>query len=202
MTSYNLEHREAFHLAVRYLNSLPEKERYELQKQTAPYLRFREIVAGFQEAHLSGICTSRCFNDRRSECCAREGIQAFFADVIINVMISSEKEIQEIDGILLRDSGGDRCVYLTESGCLWRLKPIVCEMFLCEDAKEKGFGKDDRLRQKWEDLRKQEKAFTWPDRPVLFDDLESRVIHAGMKGPLMYYHNSPGLLRVKSKAGL
>jgi hypothetical protein len=35
---------------------------------------------------------------------------------------------------------------------------------------------------------------------VLFDDLESLFIQAGHDSNLMYFHNSPGLLKVKSQA--
>jgi hypothetical protein len=36
---------------------------------------------------------------------------------------------------------------------------------------------------------------------VLFDDLEAFFIDCGCTSPLMYLHNSPGLLRVKQKRG-
>jgi len=50
-------------------------------------------------------------------------------------------------------------------------------------------------------LEAKRKRFTWPDQPVLFDDLESYFMKSGYRSPLMYLHNSPGLLRVKQKAG-
>ena len=53
---------------------------------------------------------------------------------------------------------------------------------------------------KWESLKRQRKLFTWPDKPVLFDMLESFFIDAGYNSSLMYMHNSPGLLRVKQIA--
>ena len=43
-------------------------------------------------------------------------------------------------------------------------------------------------------------AQTWPDRPVLFDELEKLFIKEGYDSPLMYCHKSPGLLRLKSKS--
>jgi len=83
---------------------------------------------------------------------------------------------------------------------LWRIKPIVCEMFLC-NAAEKAVLKENPITQKrWEALVRQKKDFTWPDRPVLFDTLEQICIEAGYTSPLMYLHNSPGLLRLKQKA--
>ena len=72
-------------------------------------------------------------------------------------------------------------------------------MFLCENAKDEVFAKTPPAREKWEKLKEREKAFTWPDRPVLFDELERYFIDAGYSSPLMYMHNSPGLLRVKGQ---
>jgi hypothetical protein len=75
-------------------------------------------------------------------------------------------------------------------------------MYLCDRAKDHVFRKDSRLKIKWELYERKRKNFTWPDRPVLFDDLEARFLSAGFQSSLMYLHNSPGLLRVKQQAGL
>ena len=80
---------------------------------------------------------------------------------------------------------------------IWNIKPIVCEMFLCDAAQKEVFGKELHVRKRWEELQKQKKSFTWPDRRVLFDSLERYFMDAGFTSPLMYLHNSPGLLRVK-----
>ncbi len=93
-----------------------------------------------------------------------------------------------------------KCVYLSEKGCLWRLKPIVCQMYLCDRSKDQVFGQKSKLKYDWELLEQKRKLFTWPDRPVLFDDLESYFMKAGCRSPRMYLHNSPGLLRVKQRA--
>jgi hypothetical protein len=168
----------------------------------APYLEFREEVSAFQADNLAGVCTIRCFHDRTSACCGREGIFTFFADVVTNVLLSTEEQIDRLLRRLEEDTGGPDCVYLGDTGCLWRLKPIVCEMFLCEHAKVSVLGENEPLEKRWEDLRRQEKLFTLPDRPVLFDDLESFFLEAGMESPLMYFHRSPGLLRLKAKHGV
>ena len=57
-----------------------------------------------------------------------------------------------------------------------------------------------KARPKWETFLDEKNRFTWPERPVLFDQIESYFIDAGYTSPLMYLHNSPGLLRVKQKA--
>jgi hypothetical protein len=101
--------------------------------------------------------------------------------------------------ILKKPNSGFKCVYLNENGCRWRVKPIVCEMFLCDQAKQQVFGENTQLSKEWELLEQRRKQFTWPDQPVLFDELEEYFLEAGHKSPLMYLHNSPGLLLVKKK---
>ena len=70
-------------------------------------------------------------------------------------------------------------------------------MFLCDRAKDTVFGSRPELKDRWDALARERKRFTWPDRPVLFDDLERTFMDAGCTSSLMYLHNSPGLLRVK-----
>lgn len=70
-------------------------------------------------------------------------------------------------------------------------------MFLCDKAKDRVLGQASVAKMAWNDLKRREKTFTWPDQPVLFDAIESLFLDAGLRSPLMYLHNSPGLLRVK-----
>jgi hypothetical protein len=162
-------------------------------------MRFRADVAHFQRRYFSDVCTQNCFTSQTSACCGREGIATFFADVVINVVHSSDEEVDAILQILSEDSGGPNCVYLTEKGCLWQIKPIVCEMFLCQSAKESILERDNLLRSRWERLRRREKNYTWPRKPVLFDKLEEFFMREGFDSPLMYFHYSPGLLRLKAQ---
>ena len=157
-------------------------------------------MAQFQEKAFAEVCTQKCFTSQDSACCNREGIATFFADVVVNVWLSSDDEVEALLQALAKDRGGHKCVYLNQNGCLWRLKPIVCEMFLCEHAKDTVFAEDTTLAEEWEELRSREKQYTWPDRPVLFDELEELFIQSGYESPLMYFHRSPGLLRVKARA--
>jgi len=60
-------------------------------------------------------------------------------------------------------------------------------------------GRREDLEHRWQKLQRQEKSFTKPDRPVLFDDLERFFIERGYESPLMFFHHSPGLLRLKKK---
>lgn len=197
MNEYNQQQFEAITMVQRYLGGLSEPEIKMIRRLIHPYLRFRSKVADFQGKHFSEICTVRCFTSQKSACCGREGIATFFADVLINVFLSTEKEVETILNALSLDRGGFKCVYLTESGCRWRIKPIVCEMFLCDNAKVSVLEGDDLLRTRWEELRQKEREFTWPDKPVVFDELEELFLRAGFESPLMYFHRSPGLIQVK-----
>ena len=75
-------------------------------------------------------------------------------------------------------------------------------MFLCDPALCEVFSLRPELKTQWEALQHEKKRFSWPDRPVLFDQLEATFMAAGLKSSLMHMHNSPGLLRVKRLAGL
>ena len=184
----------------RHLRGLPASDTEALKATVRPYLGFRAKVRAFQERYLSDVCTQNCFTNRMSACCGKEGIATFFADVVINVLLSSDEEIEPLLKALSGDQAGFKCIYLSQTGCIWHLKPIVCEMFLCDHAKEILQRKRQDLWRLWEDLRLQEKTFTWPDRTVLFDELENQFMEAGLESPLMYFHRSPGLLRVKARA--
>ena len=134
-----------------------------------------------------------------SACCSREGIITFFADIVINLLVSDSSDFDKFLAVLSKPNDGFKCVYLTEKDCLWRLKPIVCQMYLCDRSKNQVFDQSSEIKTQWDLLELKRKRFTWPDRPVLFDDLESYFINIGYQSPLMYLHNSPGLLRIKQK---
>ena len=200
MSQYNWEQSEAIVLVRHHLKMLPPSKLSSLKTEIEDYLQFREEVDRFLQHYFSGVCTQKCYQDNYSACCGHEGITTFFADVVINVLMSSAKEIDRLLEVLSLPDQGMKCVYLGEMGCLWRIKPIVCEMFLCKHAKKTVFDKAPSALKEWEELKSREKRYTWPDRPVLFDDLESHFIRAGYSSSLMYFHNSPGLLRVKKLA--
>ncbi|MDI6687838.1 MAG: hypothetical protein QME06_06400 [Desulfobacterales bacterium] len=200
MNSYHKEQSDAIYMVRHFLANISLKERQRLESDIADYLKFREEAALFLSAHFSEVCTQKCYQSRLSACCSREGIITFFADVVVNALMSQDGEIDFLLGVLKKPDNGLKCIYLGGKGCLWRLKPIVCEMFLCEHAKKEVFSKNQQLEHKWGKLKQREKLYTWPDSRVVFDALESYFIEAGYSSPLMYMHNSPGLLRVKRRA--
>jgi hypothetical protein len=200
MTEYNREQSEAIGMVWKHLKGLSRVERRNLRKRTRNYLEFRKHVDAFLKNYFGEVCTEMCYRSRHSACCTREGITTFFADVVINVLISPDEAVDALVQVLGRPNLSSKCVYLGEGGCLWRVKPIVCEMFICEPARKRVFHKDPEALREWERLRRRGKRYTWPNRPVLFDDLETYFIRKGYESSLMYCHNSPGLLRLKARA--
>jgi len=200
MNSYHKEQSDALYMVQSHISTFSPKERQKLKSDIADYLGFREEAASFLATYFSEVCTQKCYKSRLSACCTREGIITFFADVVVNALISQDRETGLLLEVLKKPNNGFKCIYLGKKGCLWRLKPIVCEMFLCEHAKKEVFSENRQLEHKWKELKHREKLYTWPDRRVVFDTLESYFIEAGYSSPLMYLHNSPGLLRVKRRA--
>ena len=201
-SSYQVEQFEALSRVRMHLMSLPRGEKANLRALAADYLAFRCRVDDFQDRYFGSICDRACYQSHLSACCSREGIVTFFADMVINLLISEDSEIEGLVKALQKEDNGFKCVYLGQTGCLWNVKPIVCAMFLCDSAKIRVFNQHPEAEAEWVELERQRKSFTWPDRPVLFDMIENYFIAAGCSSSLMYLHNSPGLLRVKRLAGI
>lgn len=200
--SYQQEQIEALLLATTYMDTLDPDQIPALKAACDEYLKFRGDTDTFLNTFFASTCTQKCFQSSRSACCSREGIITFFADIVINAMFSTPDERNLLLTVLQKPNAGPKCVYLGPRGCLWRIKPIVCQMFLCDAAKKTVFSDHALAESAWNDLKSREKQFTWPDKKILFDDLETLFITAGRASSLMYLHNSPGLLLVKKRAGI
>ena len=200
ISPYQREQLETLDLVDCQIQALAPLEKERLKALCSGYLQFLHDVDNFLLCHFEAVCTVQCYQSRLSACCSREGIITFFADVVINVLFSEPARIQTLKSVLQNPGKAFKCIYLGDDGCLWHVKPIVCKMFLCDRARDAVFIGNIEYREAWENLEQRRKRFTWPDRPVLFDDLERYFIEAGCRSPLMYLHNSPGLLRVKKKS--
>ena len=200
MSSYQKEQLETLDMVLCHLETIRKQEKQRLLLQISDYLMFRNTVDAFLGEHFENICTLKCYQSNVSACCSREGIITFFADVVVNLLVSEESEIKALSKALIKPNTGFKCIYLNVQGCMWRIKPIICEMFLCDPAEKTVFNEKPPAKRVWQQLKQREKQYRWPDRPVLFDDLEKYFIAAGYSSPLMYLHNSPGLLRVKEQA--
>lgn len=198
MSEYNTEQLQTINAVVACLCGLSPQVRRALEKKIDDYLAFRREVDRFLDRHFSELCTHQCYQSGESACCSREGITTFFADVVINLLVSSPEDVKRLVQAL-GGKPGNKCVYLSDCGCLWNVKPLVCEMFLCRYARDTVFGNAPDLLGAWRELRRRGKEFTWPTQPVLFDELETFFMERGCHSSLMYFHNSPGLLRVKAE---
>ena len=199
MSAYQNEQIDALRIVRRYLENLSPLELQGLKSEAADYLDFRREVHFFLRDYFSSVCTLTCFQSRRSACCSGEGITTFFADVVINALVSDTELLDRLEAALKVENAGHKCIYLGKNGCLWKIKPIVCEMFLCDVSQKEVFSHHLHIKTTWDELQERRKNYTWPDKPILFDDLENRFIDAGFKSTLMYLHNSPGLLRIKKQ---
>jgi len=200
MSEYNQEQLEAILTVRRHLEMLSPSDLRDLKTKIESYLDFRADVDRFMGQYFSAVCTQMCYQDHYSACCNREGIITFFADVVINLLMSKDEDVGRLLGALDSPRAAEKCVYLGKAGCLWRVKPIVCEMFLCKRARNAVFSDAPDALKAWGVLKQREKGYTWPDRAVLFDELEAYFMEKGCDSSLMYCHNSPGMLRVKALA--
>lgn len=197
MNEYQVEQLEALRTVRRHPDAAAGQP--SIKTEIERYLAFRDRTAGFHQAHFEPFCAEKCYFSNASACCSKDGIIVFFADVVINALASSAAELDLLEQAIANPVSPGKCIFLTRSGCLWRIKPIVCEMFVCRAAKTTAFENDPRAAEQWKEFEKERKSFTWPDRPVLFEHLERLFIDIGAESTLMHIHNSPGLLRIKKK---
>ncbi len=202
MSAYNSEQLSALLTVREYLRGAGREKRGELERLAGDYLGFRQRVRDFSGTHFDDPCRKKCYESKKSLCCSKEGIIAYFADVFVNALFSEDSELDLVALALREPRGDDRCVFLGNRGCVFRIKPIVCEMFVCDEVKDAALGAAPDAREALDALAKERKRFTWPDRPVFFDQVEALFIEEGHDSPLMYLHKSPGLLMVKERAGL
>lgn len=197
MNAYQKEQIEALLMLRQQLDAMTVSEIDALKIAIADYLAFRADVAACLEAHFADICTEKCYRSNLSACCSKDGIIAFFADVAVNALVADSRSLDRLEAAIRMPKFPGKCIFLSKSGCLWRIKPIVCEMFLCDEAENRAFGDKPEVRALWQEFEGKRKGFTWPDRPVLFEHMEKVFMSYGCNSSLMYIHNSPGLSRIR-----
>jgi hypothetical protein len=202
MNEYQQEQWSALYQIVSTMASIEAFSSETICDEIRAYLQFREQLEGFLNRHFGQFCTQACFERQVSACCSKDGIITFWADHVINAQCSDELQIEALRSAIHRPLRQSKCIYLGSSGCLWNVRPLGCAMFLCDAVQHDVFRAKPSVERKWLDFLKSAKTFRWPDRPVLFDRLEQLFMAAGCHSALMYLNTSPGLLRVKKKAGL
>ncbi len=200
MNDYQIEQLTALGQVKAALGSLTGAALSELRAQAAEYLEFRRRVDTFLARHFGGYCTLACYQNQRSACCSKDGIIVFWADVVVNALHSHPGELDAIQTSIRQPFYPHKCIFLAQNGCLWRVRPLLCTMFLCDGVYQSVLGANLDLQRQWEALLAESKTFRWPDRPVMFDALERFFMDLGCRSTLMHLHTSPGLLRVKRLA--
>ena len=180
MNEYQQEQLDALKIVRHGLRQLGEARRVKLIEAVSDYMQFRESVDGFLNRYFHEECTRTCYQSRTSACCARDSIITFFADTVIDALHAPPAHLDRLETMLCRVNAGQRCVYLGSEGCAWTVRPVVCAMFLCDRAMDAVFRRAPEAREQWASLRRQEKKFKWPDRPVLFDHLEKGISGYGL----------------------
>ncbi len=202
INTYQLEQLDALQQVQKSLAQMGFKKRAGLMKLIQPYLAFRKELQLFLNEHLGRFCTQACFNSQSSACCSKDGIIIFWADMVINACCCTDAVLNGLISAIKKPLYDIKCIYLGSDGCLWKVTPLVCAMFVCDQAQADAINQNPLLLQSWERYRTQAKAFRWPDRPVLFDQLEEMFIDLGCQSALMYINSSPGLRQIKKRAGL
>lgn len=202
MNDYQHEQWDALGQIVEKIGSIDAIQRGELLQALQSYVLFRHQLDKFLAQHFSRVCTQACFESRTSACCSKDGIITFWADLVINVFHSTRNQIDDLSASVQSPLYSHKCIYLGPHGCRWRIRPLGCALFLCDRVVSDVLEPCPDLRGRWEYYKAMGKSFRWPDRPVLFDQLEQIFMDVGCRSPLMYINTSPGLLRIKQKAGL
>jgi hypothetical protein len=202
MNTYQKEQLHALGQIQDRLGCMDGRMRDGLNALIQPYLDFRDELQRYLTTHLGEYCTRACFSSQSSACCSKDGIITFWADHVINACCWDEGAFGRLASAIQSPRYTGKCIYLGLDGCLWKLTPLVCATFVCDRAHAAVLHPHPALGRLWEQYRRQAKAFRWPDRPVLFDQLEEMFMDLGCQSPLMYINSSPGLRQVKIKAGL
>jgi hypothetical protein len=202
VSEYNREQWNSFQTIRQAVDTLPESVKEALRESLRPYLQFRHELDAFQEEYFIPICRPACFDTRLSACCGFESIFTFFADEVVTLLLSNPDDLSPLFDVLQRPNKTANCVYLGETGCLWKVRPISCAMFFCDEAKKTLFERSPEAEQRWLAFQDREKGFTRPTQKILFDDLEAFFLELKVDSPHMYFHKSPGLLRLKAKSGV
>jgi hypothetical protein len=202
MNAYQTEQMQALELAMSAMQQMPPHELRTLKGEIEPYLDFRHRVDRFLEAHFSMYCTKTCYESRLSACCGKDGIITFWADVVINACMATSRQLKALEMAIRQPLHEIKCIFLSPSGCCWAVRPLICSMFICGQAQQAVWKTRPTSKKRWQGLIEEAKTYRWPDRTVLFDTLEKRFMAFGYRSPLMYLNTSPGLLRIKKKAGI
>ena len=202
ITDYNRDQLISFQAILDIMDKLSREEMEELKIMARPYLVFRQRLDDYHSRYFSDYCRKACFDTGLSACCGFESIITFFSDQVITVLGSEPEDIETMIETLSRSNNTRKCVYTGPNGCLWKVRPVSCAMFFCHEAKVSVFKSHPEAESLWGMFLEQERDFTWPTKVVVFDEIEKFFLRYGVSSPHLYFHRSPGLLKLKSESGL
>ena len=202
MNEYQREQLAAWQQIEQALEQMTAREKDGMRRDMGDYLHFREEVDSYLNLYFNKLCTASCYQNKRSACCSKDGILTFWADLVIEALTSGPSHLKNMIAAIRAPEFADKCIYLTSGGCRWQVNPLVCLMFLCDSVQQEVFSRQPEAARLWENLCARARGFRWPDHSVLFDRLEAPFLDLDCFSPLMYLHTSPGLMRIKKKAGL
>jgi hypothetical protein len=201
MNDYQTEQWDTLNTVLDALGRLDPSGKSDLRDKVGPYLEFRKTADRFLSTHFGGHCNQSCYENHLSACCSKDDIITFWADVVINALFSNPAQLSDWAAAIKEPLYERKCIYLGSAGCRWHMRPLMCVMFLCDPVLSRVFAENAGLRATWEKLQAEADGFRRPDKPVLFDWLETFFMHKGFHSPLMYINKSPGLMRIKKQAG-
>ena len=202
ISDYNRDQLVSFQAILDIMEKLSREEMEELKIMIRPYLVFRQRLDDYHARYFSGYCRKACFDTGLSACCGFESIITFFADQVITVLSSRPEDLEVLIEKLSWPNDTGKCVYTGPKGCVWKLRPVSCAMFFCHEAKVSVFKSYPEAESLWGMFLEQERDFTWPTKLVVFDQIEKFFLRYGVSSPHLYFHRSPGLLKLKAESGL
>ena len=201
ISEYNRDQWNSFKAIEKTCRGLPEAALAKLKESLASYLHFRKRLDSYQQQYFGSFCRTTCFDSKLSACCGFESIYTFFADQVITFLLATPEEHEALLRRLAQPNKTERCVYLGERGCAWKVSPISCAMFFCEQAKETVFSEHHPAQALWEELQRQEKAYTYPNQPVLFDDHREHLYCSRRRFPHHVLSQEPRVAAGKGSVG-
>ena len=160
MNAYQAEQIAAFELIRLHLPKLKKQLHRTQADPLEAYLAFRQETDRYFDQYFAGICNTTRYQNQHSACCSRDGIITFFADMVINILYSNGSVLDRMALRLQTPHLGLKCLYLSPGGCMWTIKPVVCQMFLCERAQLEVFSQCPQAREQWDTLTRRRRDFT------------------------------------------
>jgi hypothetical protein len=197
LNEYQQEQWQAVWQIIRAKDILNHVGNTQITAEIQSYIEFRCVLTTFQKRHFGSFCSQRCFENKASACCSKDGIVTFWADHVINAYCSTRNQIDNLIKAIKEPHDSNKCIYLKPNGCVWKVTPLGCALFLCDSAQQVVFSNHSELKNDWIQFEHKAKGYRWPDHPVLFDWLEEVYLTAGCRSTLMYINTSPGLLKIK-----